>query len=66
MKTAIMATAIYLSALLPSEGNERCRQLESLNQQYSGASLTSSQMALKRKLIAWYMRNCMTTQQARR
>lgn len=65
MKTAIIVMAIYLCALLPSYGNERCRQLESLNQQYSGASLTSSQMALKRKLVAWYMRNC-TTKQARR
>ena len=36
----------------------RCKQLEELNQQYMGVSLTADQQALKRKLVAWYNANC--------
>ena len=40
--------------------DERCQQLEALNQQYAGVSLTSQQKVLKRKLVAWYYKNCKT------
>lgn len=36
----------------------RCAQLEELNRQYMGVSLTTEQQALKRKLVAWYNANC--------
>ena len=36
----------------------RCAQLEELNRQYIGVSLTSEQQVLKRKLVAWYNANC--------
>jgi hypothetical protein len=36
----------------------RCKQLEDLNRQYMGVSLTSDQQTLKRKLVAWYNANC--------
>jgi hypothetical protein len=38
--------------------DERCQQLEALNRQYAGVTLTSSQQQLKRKLVAWYFTNC--------
>lgn len=45
-------------------GDERCRQLEALNQQYAGVQLTSTQKQLKSKLVAWYMQNCRKTRSA--
>jgi len=38
----------------------RCQQLEALNRQYMGVSLTSQQQQLKRRLVAWYNANCRT------
>jgi hypothetical protein len=49
--------AITSTAVL---ADERCQQLEALNQQYAGVSLTSEQKVLKRKLVAWYYKNCKT------
>jgi hypothetical protein len=40
--------------------DSRCQQLEELNRQYMGVSLTSEQQALKRRLVAWYNANCRT------
>jgi len=40
--------------------DERCQQLEALNRQYAGVTLTSSQQQLKRQLVAWYRQNCHT------
>ena len=46
---------------LPLRGlAERCQQLEALNRQYAGVTLTSSQQQLKRQLVAWYRQNCHT------
>lgn len=41
-----------------SKADYRCQQLEELNKQYIGVSLTTDQQALKRKLVAWYNANC--------
>ena len=43
----------------------RCKQLEDLNRQYMGVSLSSDQQALKRKLVAWYNANCKTRRASR-
>lgn len=45
--------------------DSRCAQLEELNRQYMGVSLTSEQQALKRKLVAWYKANCRQRRAAR-
>jgi hypothetical protein len=44
--------------------DERCQQLEALNQQYAGVQLTSAQKQLKSKLVAWYKQNCSKTRSA--
>jgi hypothetical protein len=44
--------------------DERCGQLEALNQQYIGVSLTTEQKLIKRKLVAWYNSNCRSTKRA--
>lgn len=41
-----------------AQSDSRCAQLEELNRQYMGVSLSSDQQALKRKLVAWYTANC--------
>ena len=38
--------------------NEKCQQLENLARQYAGVELTSLQKQLKRKMVAWYYKNC--------
>jgi hypothetical protein len=40
--------------------DERCQQLEALNRQYAGVTLTSYQKDLKRQMVAWYRQNCRT------
>jgi hypothetical protein len=39
-------------------GAESCEQLVSLSKQYAGVELTSAQKQLKRKMVAWYVINC--------
>lgn len=43
----------------------RCKQLEELNRQYIGVSLSSDQQQMKRKLVAWYNANCRQRRAAR-
>jgi hypothetical protein len=38
--------------------NEKCQQLVNLARQYAGVELTGPQKQLKRKLVAWYYKNC--------
>ena len=38
--------------------NEKCQQLENLAREYAGVELTSIQKQLKRKMVAWYYKNC--------
>jgi hypothetical protein len=45
--------------------DERCRQLEALNRQYAGVTLTSYQKDMKRQLVAWYKTNCGARREAR-
>jgi hypothetical protein len=44
--------------------DDRCQQLEALNQQYAGVQLTSAQKHLKSQLVAWYKQNCRPTRSA--
>jgi len=44
--------------------DERCKQLEALNQQYAGVQLTNTQKQLKSQLVAWYKQNCRPTRSA--
>jgi hypothetical protein len=54
-----LCAGLFLSITSTSSmANSRCTQLEELNRQYMGVSLTSDQQALKRKLVAWYKANC--------
>jgi hypothetical protein len=50
--------SIASTASLADPADSRCAQLEELNRQYMGVSLSSDQQALKRKLVAWYNANC--------
>jgi hypothetical protein len=38
--------------------DDRCQQLEALNRQYMGVSLTTAQQQIKRQLVSWYRQNC--------
>jgi hypothetical protein len=59
-----MAVGVFLAvASTAALADDRCQQLEALHQQYAGVTLTSSQQALKRKLVAWYYRHCRTRAQ---
>lgn len=56
---ALLAGATLLSlASTAVMADARCQQLEALNRQYLGVSLTSEQQQLKRRLVAWYNSNC--------
>lgn len=62
----VLFTGLTLSfTSTAATADERCRQLEELNRQYMGVSLTSDQQALKRKLVAWYNANCRSRRAAR-
>jgi hypothetical protein len=37
---------------------ESCEHLETLASQYAGVELTSEQKQFKRKMVAWYVINC--------
>jgi hypothetical protein len=39
-------------------GMESCEQLVALSNQYAGVELTSTQKQYKRKMVAWYVINC--------
>lgn len=54
-----LCAGLFLSITSTSSmADYRCKQLEELNQQYIGVSLTSDQQQIKRKLVAWYKANC--------
>jgi hypothetical protein len=55
---ALCAGLFLTLASTAAPADERCQQLEALNQQYAGVSLTSDQEQLKRRLVAWYRANC--------
>jgi hypothetical protein len=38
---------------------ENCTRLEALASQYEGVELTGAQQQLKRKMMAWYVTNCL-------
>jgi hypothetical protein len=58
----LMFAGLFLAiASTTAHADERCQQLEALNQQYAGVSLTATQKALKRKLVGWYYHNCKTS-----
>ena len=61
-----LCAGLFLSITSTSSmADYRCKQLEELNQQYIGVSLTSDQQQIKRKLVAWYKANCRQRRAAR-
>jgi hypothetical protein len=61
-----LCTALFLSVISTAAvADPRCQQLEALNRQYMGVSLTSQQQQLKRRLVAWYNANCRTQRASR-
>jgi hypothetical protein len=61
----LLCAGLFLT-IAPTTGlaDERCRQLEALNQQYAGVQLTSTQKQLKSQLVAWYKQNCRLSRSA--
>jgi hypothetical protein len=57
-RTAISAGLFLTITSTEALSNEKCRQLENLARQYAGVELTGPQKQLKRKLVAWYYKNC--------
>jgi len=57
-RTALCAGIVLTLTATASVADSRCQQLEELNRQYIGVSLTTAQQALKRKMVAWYKANC--------
>ncbi|MEA2989931.1 MAG: hypothetical protein QOG83_2642 [Alphaproteobacteria bacterium] len=56
---AVLCAGLFLSITsTASLADQRCQQLEALNRQYAGVSLTTDQKMLKRRLVAWYKQNC--------
>jgi hypothetical protein len=62
---ALFAGSLLSLTTTSASANDRCAQLEELNRQYMGVSLSSEQQLLKRKLVAWYNANCRTRRAAR-
>ncbi|WP_291854694.1 hypothetical protein [Bradyrhizobium sp.] len=62
---ALLAGLLLSLTSTTASADYRCTQLEELNRQYMGVSLTSEQQTVKRKLVAWYNANCKTRRAAR-
>jgi hypothetical protein len=59
LSRAALSAGIFLTFCSTGAlSNEKCQQLENLARQYAGVELTSLQKQLKRKLVAWYFKNC--------
>jgi len=55
----LLCAGLFLTvASTAALADDRCLQLEALNQQYAGVQLTSAQKQLKSQLVAWYKQNC--------
>ncbi len=63
-RRALCAGLFLTIASTAAMADDRCRQLEALNQQYAGVSLTADQQQLKRRLVAWYKANCGSVRRA--
>jgi hypothetical protein len=47
-----------------SSADDNCQQLEAISQQYAGVELTAVQKKMKRRMVAWYYKNCRTHRSA--
>jgi len=54
----LLCTGFVFAVTGVAKADDRCRQLEALNRQYAGVSLTAEQKKIKRQLVAWYNQNC--------
>jgi hypothetical protein len=55
----LVLSGLFLGAgATRSFASENCLQLETLSQQYAGVELTVYQKQIKRRLVAWYVKNC--------
>jgi hypothetical protein len=64
MLCAGLFLAIAPMASTASLANDNCQRLEALHRQYAGVTLTGEQKKLKRKLVAWYYKNCRPVRRA--
>ena len=55
---AVMAAGFLMVSCTGAWSNENCQRLEALAAQYAGVELTGAQKQVKRRLVAWYQRNC--------
>jgi hypothetical protein len=61
----LLCAGLFLSvASTAALADARCQQLETLNQQYAGVQLTSTQKQHKSQMVAWYKQNCRLTRSA--
>ena len=60
MRSIVLSSVagLFLLMATPAAADYRCYQLEALNRQYMGVSLTTDQRRIKRRLVAWYNANC--------
>jgi hypothetical protein len=63
-RTLLLSGAVMLMTSTGTLANENCRRLEALAQQYAGVQLTSAQVQIKRRMVAWYNKNCGSTRRA--
>lgn len=57
--TAALAVVLVCAcAAYGADRDPRCAQLEQLNEQYRGVTLTAEQKVFKVKATAWYSFNC--------
>jgi hypothetical protein len=61
LSCSLLCAGLFLSVTDAAKADPRCQQLEALNRQYTGVSLTSDQKKIKRQLVAWYNGNCKAT-----
>jgi hypothetical protein len=54
----VLCVGIVFTVTSPAMADPRCQQLEALNRQYTGVTLTADQKKIKRRLMAWYNQNC--------
>jgi hypothetical protein len=62
---AIIAAGLLITVSgTGAASNENCQRLEALAREYAGVQLTSAQQQLKRRMVAWYKKNCERTRSA--
>jgi hypothetical protein len=61
LSCSLLCAGLFFAVTGAAKADPRCQQLEALNRQYAGVSLTVDQKKMKRQLVAWYNSNCKAT-----